>query len=371
MFENKTLIILGAGASVPYGYPTGAGLIDLIKQQIETDTVWIPFFNYINPLLDMKQEIISCFNSDPRRKVNDEGKKKINEIPEIRDFYADLIIHRPTSIDSFVFSHPKHEVAAKVMIAYVLLSCEKQSFKEIKVKGKHPNREGEGLVDSTDDWYSYIITDLLEGCENMDEFLEKNKNLTIATFNYDESLEYFILKRILLPNSKFFKSNECKEKLLKFLKTNIIHIHGRIHGIEKISSKYGEYNPTQVRSQINEIFYYSLYTSDNIKLLHDKKENNLNPKISDYKDINIIGFSFDRDNLNQLGFPSSKNGYKNLKKIKSIKWMDYGGKMNSLNNQFLEITEHVKTKNNSLIITRSTATSITDAYQNDFKVRLF
>lgn len=358
MFENKTLFILGAGASVPYGFPTGAGLIKLIEEEIKTGEVWIPSYYFIKPLSEMKREIINCFNCNPRRSVNDQGKKKINEIPEIRDFYNDLIVHRPTSIDSFVFSHPKHEEAAKVMIAYVLLSCEKKS-----------------LEPSKDDWYSYLITDLLSGCENMDEFLEKNEKLTIATFNYDESLEHFLLKRILLPNSKFFKSpeckekSECKEKLLSFLKSNIIHIHGRIHGIEKIDSNYGKYK-TEGLSGVNEIFYYALYISDNIKLLHDKKENDPILKISDYQDINIIGFSFDRDNLYKIGFPDNIESYKNERgKIESINWLDFGGKMNALNGQFQELLNY--TWKRKLRITRSIAASISDAYQNDFKVRLF
>lgn len=39
MFYENTVFILGAGASFPYGYPTGKGLIQKIKHSIKNDKI--------------------------------------------------------------------------------------------------------------------------------------------------------------------------------------------------------------------------------------------------------------------------------------------------------------------------------------------
>ena len=44
MFNTKTTLILGAGASIPYGYPSGAELIKKIIENIEDDDIYIPTF---------------------------------------------------------------------------------------------------------------------------------------------------------------------------------------------------------------------------------------------------------------------------------------------------------------------------------------
>ena len=42
MFRNKTVFVLGAGASKPYGYPIGRELIDDIIDNIERDKIFLP-----------------------------------------------------------------------------------------------------------------------------------------------------------------------------------------------------------------------------------------------------------------------------------------------------------------------------------------
>lgn len=350
MFKNKTLFILGAGASVPYGFPTGAGLINEIIISIENDSAWMPKGSYDYSLIYMKNTMQENIYNIP-----DPNTRKLSSIKELTDFKSDLIKHRPTSIDSFVDFHPQHEKAAKLMIAYVLLFKEKKIF----------------LEDYPDDWYSNFITDLLLGCENAYDFKEKNKHVKIATFNYDESFEYFFLKRVLLESSKFCQNIEDQKLIINFIRENVIHIHGQIHGIDKLTDNYGSHNRYDRSKKGNPVeisFVYLLKIFENIKLTHRKDKAVL--KISDFEDIYIIGFSFDRDNLYKIGFPDNYNSYITERgEIKSINWLDFGGKMNALHEQFQEILKHKFKK--PLRINRSIATRISDAYQNDFKVRLF
>jgi hypothetical protein len=88
--------------------------------------------------------------------------------------------------------------------------------------------------------------------------------------------------------------------------------------------------------------------------------------IQNAKKIIIIGFGFDEDNLKVLGFPSQPEEYEELLKGKQLLYMDYDGRMRGLAEQF----EHLKQTFN-LRVTRSVATRVVDAYQNDFKIRLY
>lgn len=49
MFSHDTLLILGAGASLNYGYPTGAELVKNIIDNIETDEIFFPLIHTDSP----------------------------------------------------------------------------------------------------------------------------------------------------------------------------------------------------------------------------------------------------------------------------------------------------------------------------------
>lgn len=95
VFKVKTTLVLGAGASVGYGYPTGDGLIDCVIQQLS------------------KEE-----------NQQDENARRLQRL---------LSFYDPQSIDSFL-NHYKSERGlidfAKTEIAYCLLKSEnKEAFR--------------------------------------------------------------------------------------------------------------------------------------------------------------------------------------------------------------------------------------------------
>lgn len=55
MFHKKTVLILGAGASKPYGYPIGRELISGIIEIIENDKIFRPNSNTIGDLSFLSQ----------------------------------------------------------------------------------------------------------------------------------------------------------------------------------------------------------------------------------------------------------------------------------------------------------------------------
>lgn len=182
MFEKKTTIILGAGASAHLGYPTGAKLIEGI------------------------------INSPPFRahcKGLDVYKTFVTRLEEID----------PLSIDTFLsynqefIDEDNHNIGRKA-ITYELLQFEDNSIEKFCY-----DENGEPV----ENWYRYLVDALITGCSESSDLLKNIDNLTIATFNYDLSLEYYLYTR--LNNISFF---DKKDRDDFFEQIKIIHVYGQL-----------------------------------------------------------------------------------------------------------------------------------------------
>ncbi len=170
MFTSETTFILGAGASNPYGYPTGKALIEQIIDCIHHDEIYIlskqktyvpskevfeaTDFKLIedlkeqhlyqsyqeiinNPSLhnfDWKGQYFTCYikNTDEKIIYVDEDSKKPFRFYKVKlsyfkhfvEFLNYLLEFDPNSIDSFLRDHPQFSEAGKLMICYILLKKE-------------------------------------------------------------------------------------------------------------------------------------------------------------------------------------------------------------------------------------------------------
>jgi hypothetical protein len=163
MFKKKTVLILGAGASVPYGYPTSADLVERVKAAAQSDQS----FDYV------------------------------------KRFISDLERYAPPNIDYFLHQlYGDHEQTGdktkekmlklgRELIAEVILKSEKKNDRNFAKDedGKNQN------------WYRFLRHDLLsdralegeKGDNGLPEALNRSlDNLKIITFNYDVSLEYYL-----------------------------------------------------------------------------------------------------------------------------------------------------------------------------------
>lgn len=89
--------------------------------------------------------------------------------------------------------------------------------------------------------------------------------------------------------------------------------------------------------------------------------------VSNAKEIIIIGFGFDRTNLDMLGFPKGAEA-KDMSVLfenKTIRILNYNGQMTTLEEQREVIRQRVSTAD----IKISTNKKISLAYQNDFKTQ--
>lgn len=405
MIEIKTLFILGAGASYPYGYPLGKQLVLDIINDME-DEIFFPtnelvseqsgvrwtnnasrnngvLYNLnLDSLTTLSKKIKDNPNGDflpPNRYSSPESdeytflgtpviKIRISLIDKFNALRKALKIFDPISIDAFLRDNPSHKIAGKMMIVYSLL------------KRENPDKFMMSGGSEADNWYASFLNDLISDCADDREKLLLN-DVSILTFNYDVSLDYYLSNRFsqIEGFQEVVDSRDANKKIYeKFLANNlkIEHVYGQIR--DGIVNNYGEYfdknlsenNAKNINLNLNR-FIYSFDSYAAIHTMYDDRNNKeknesinkFKTKIMEAKEIIFIGFGFDRDNLNQIGFPNSKNAMRKMMKDKTIRYLNYGGCMTSLDQQFDELK---KNGSKNIEIIRSIATSITSAYMNDF-----
>lgn len=434
MFVKNTLFILGAGASVPYGFPLGKALISDIITDMD-DVIYIPRYKHNErcAFVDIPEQKSITYSVD--KIINDckalyVGVEKINEqklqisieIPGCYDYTHRgsqpakcfrlfpvqikqldkfmelrnaLINFDPVSIDAFIRDNPSHAMSGKTMIYYSLLKRENKSKHELLMHKKN-NKETKSSTNISnedvcpqDNWLIHLLNDLTVGCSDNPESLNGN-NVKFITFNYENSLEYFLYSR--LYNIETFRDDDGGASIVDkfFEKTDVHHVYGSLRVPQKdLIGEYGNYftisglSGLESKCSDTRRFIFSINEFTNIKTMFDERKDGVDKDKVKHKEyiewsneIIIIGFGFDRDNLNILGFPNKMQGYRNLFEGKAVRYLDYDGNMNSLAQEFELIDTYFKsisTADNAkkFHYTRSVDKSISFAYQNDFKKSLF
>jgi len=255
MIEKNTVLILGAGASMPYGFPSGKQLISEIYHLKA---------NIADPL------IRACNNEDNTAK----------------SFFRELVMADPPSIDTYLSQHPKYLKIGKGSIAQVISSHEKEdSLYHIIKYPKNYTKDTR--------WY-HLLFELIH--ENiLDGGLIP---LSIITFNYDRSLEKFIYNKL---KYMYDKTNEEIKLFFKYFK--IIHVYGKIGTLPELKDNNDEY----IRYYDNAIITEEnlIKASNQISLIYDKNPINIIKKeiekvIVNANNIYFMGFGYHQDNCDIL-----------------------------------------------------------------------
>lgn len=179
MITIPTVLVLGAGASKPFGFPLGQDLLNEVVRDLHF--------------------------KDPNGKVGELVKVGFDN-PSIQSFRSALAYSAQPSIDAFLEHRPEFLEIGKAAIAQALMRYESQDSLF------DPAREDAN-------WYKYLFGKM---CPGRIEDFAKNK-LSVVTFNYDRSLEHFLFTA--LYNSFQHLENTCAE-VLKSLQ--VVHVHGQL-----------------------------------------------------------------------------------------------------------------------------------------------
>lgn len=256
MITKKTVFILGAGASKPFEFPLGSELRDRI-------------LNLIGPHTE---------NSKTPRplEIFEQGG---HTYPELLLFRDTFLKSQKKSIDAFLEHRPEYMKLGKLLIALNLIK-----FEKLETIYSNPN------------WYGYLWDRLNTNFETFGE-----NNISFITFNYDRSLETYLLNSMMALFNK--TEDECYEKLLTI---PIIHVHGTIG-----KNKYQDpKNYTPFGQAIND-YSQLLHASNTIKIIHedisnDKEFEIAHSLINNSEKTIILGLGYDETNLTRLKINESK-----------------------------------------------------------------
>jgi hypothetical protein len=198
--------------------------------------------------------------------------------------FRDAFLHseRP-SVDDFLSRRRDYLDVGKAAMAGVLLQCE---------DGGALNGRGRLEEKDPDHWYMYLWDRICSGATW--ETIGENR-LSIVTFNYDRSLEQYLLTSMRHTFDK--PIGECREKLA-FL--DIIHVYGKLGALASLS-EHKQSRP-----------YETTLTPEHIKIaakgihLIDEREDgattfdDAEKAFLESRRICFLGFGFDETNIRRL-----------------------------------------------------------------------
>lgn len=287
--HKRTVFVLGAGASCPYGYPSGARLRELICLD---QGLWRSYTQY----LSSKEPV--------------EGKRE-NRLREVNHFRQTFEKSRNKSIDVFMANNPKLAPIGKYIIAYEVFRAEQQSrfgekakrAQEDRMMPSDPGSIRRGYILGTadfqgGDWYFHLYNRLIEGLVGKNALPDfSNANLGFITFNYDRSLEHFLYESL----SNSFKEVPEPEVTNCLKKLKILHVYGQVARLKwQNQDDYADYKPRVDESLLER-------AANNIRTIYEEKENpeliEAQNLLKQAKHIFFLGFGYAQENMEVMGFP--------------------------------------------------------------------
>lgn len=260
MIKTPTVLVLGAGASCPYGFPSGRKLLATIL------------------------EIAGGANSFNTRILQACGFGR----EAIHSFRTILSEADVDSIDDFLEHAPDFTDIAKAAIAICLLPCETHTNLFEQMVGK-------------DSWYRYLFGQLNT---SFDDF--GHNRLSVITFNYDRLIEHY-LHTVLKRRHHGKTDAQYAEKLRNI---EVVHVHGSLGKLPWQNTDfhdvpYGRWadNTHQNLDNVQHVQYAAV----GISTVHEEGEFapiiRARELLHQAKRIYILGFGYHEENLKLL-FPS-------------------------------------------------------------------
>jgi hypothetical protein len=260
--DRPTVLVLGAGASLPYGYPSG----DDLRRQIATN-------------LAKSEGRGSYF-----RAVADAAGVSDDTVLE---FSEGLLRSRRSSIDAFIESRAAdYDLLGRCAIAGHLVPCED---------------DGNLFPTAGIDWYSPFLDAILGS--SIEDF--RRNALRIITFNFDRSFE----RALFLALQTNFKEVDLDEAVEV---VPVLHIHGEL-GLPIWLQKYaGNRDARAYASPRLRTGGMLLEVANQIHIVHHPVEEPISAKAREWLGwadrIVFLGFSYHPLNLAKLGIPDSLQG---------------------------------------------------------------
>jgi hypothetical protein len=245
MLTKKTVLVLGAGASEPFGFPTGIQLSQQVYEKLEPPHT---AHHWLTGLCGYTVDQVAQF----RRSFFLSGKNSVDAFLEYRDDYMQI---------------------GKAAMAAILIPYEHEW---------HLFRYDQG-------WLRYLFNNLNTSFEDFG----KNE-LSIITFNYDRTVEHFIFTAL---KNTYNKTDDEVRAVVEQIP--IIHLHGRLGFLPWQGGRSRAYGV--------EVDKHALDVSiENIKIIHEDIKGRdddftMAKALLDAADqILFMGFGYNKTNMDRL-----------------------------------------------------------------------
>lgn len=248
MITVPTVLVMGAGASIDFGFPSGWELFQDIAHKAEHD--W-PVLADISPMAG-----------------------------DLKRFAQALTKSGQCSVDSFLERREDLVEIGKRAIALALIPKEREIslFSESTTKGWLPRMS----------WYRHLFQKM--DCRPGDFHAN---NISFITYNYDRSLEHFLTTALA---SNYRITHDAAWKAVMAL--NIIHVHGQLGAYSPIGSGNGRlYTDTFSPHELS-------LAAAGIQVIHEHNDTTkidaTRKLLKNAKRICFLGFGYDLVSLERL-----------------------------------------------------------------------
>ncbi len=275
MIREKTVFVIGAGAGVPYGFPTGLKLRDNIIKTLSPSGSISKLFLPDKALRSGEQEIKHKFLEDCAGFASKFNGANISLIDRF------LSINRD---DNNLLK------IGKMAIVYEILRAERDCSVNMGILAIY-------------DWFFYLydnmMTNTITDKRDLVKFLEND--VCFITFNYDRFLEHYLYSSL----ANTFTLTDPVEITKLLSKIEIIHVYGKIGPLEWQDNTHGiKFGNDQ--QEITLDLLESTYK--NINIVYDERTSEdhrelIYKKLKETNHLIFLGFGWDQMNLELLGIP--------------------------------------------------------------------
>lgn len=305
------VFIIGAGCSVPYGFPTGAMLMQNLKNfNYGDNNLDSQSFSPPSYLFDLYHELFGKYQEYRNFKkagrqytfnaVNIENRTSSKMRETIVPFAKSIRHSMMVSTDEFLKNRLSQEKSneadfGKRLIAREILIAEKES--ENSYTGGPEVKKKEHWLGNID-WIQHLLS-RIDQQPNWEEIL---KQTVFLTFNYDRVLEYCIF--LYLTSDKQYADADAHSFIKEM---QIYHINGFIGPLEKIpfgAIENGKYQ--EIAKGMETVWEKRLNPEDAEKVKYQEF-------LKKAQRVYFLGFSYIPDNLNSIGIDRGAEIIRNAK----------------------------------------------------------
>lgn len=271
MLKSKTVFVLGAGASFEVGFPLGYKLREIIAQKLnfKIDTFGGLSVGYGDRNIAMKLQ----------SKYGHGYSEYLGVCKQISDG-----ILLSDSIDDFIYKHRHDErvaICGKLAIAHSIVEAESKSELRIEPGDIYSTINFKSLPNN---WYSKFYSLLTKSMpkSELDHIFD---NITVVNFNYDRSIEHFLIHAFM---SDYMIDKKEAENIV-----NKLVIYRPYGSIDK-STEFGANMLPDLNNIVSNLKTYTENIDEGEKLLEVKTA------VEKAKTIVFLGMAYHINNMNLL-----------------------------------------------------------------------